>query len=409
MKLIEKFVACGGLVIIAIPVVVYILGRNVWVNGVLYNSVESAEEGVLNSYEPLFVQDDLNEYVTYSVDMFELKGRGMFKRFTDWLQSVNYDVELARTVDVTGIREHLNRKNENGVVSEDAYIAQNDETYYIVPEVVGTIIDVNRLIDDIGSSTLDVNDYKIKPSVISADLEETCNSLINYVNWSVAYDNGSVIKASKDSVTYSKDEGIILNYDFLNEMTDSIADEYDTVGSPRTFTTNSGEIIEVKGGTWGSIVNKEDELNFLKSSFETCTSVRNRRPTFEYEREAFGDTYIEVSIEDQHMWLYKNGVLVSDSNVVTGTKSRHDTPTGAYFISERKKGKYLTGDTYRTWVDRWMRITNQGHGLHDASWRGRFGGNIYEYDGSHGCINLPHKYACELYERVYWGMPVVIY
>ena len=49
---------------------------------------------------------------------------------------------------------------------------------------------------------------------------------------------------------------------------------------------------------------------------------------------------------------------------------------------------------------RWMRLTNSGIGLHDATWRGRFGGAIYERDGSHGCINLPKTFAYELYDFV---------
>ena len=46
-------------------------------------------------------------------------------------------------------------------------------------------------------------------------------------------------------------------------------------------------------------------------------------------------------------------------------------------------------------------------GFHDASWRSKFGGTIYQYSGSHGCINLPVDKAKLLYEKVYKGMPVL--
>ena len=98
-----------------------------------------------------------------------------------------------------------------------------------------------------------------------------------------------------------------------------------------------------------------------------------------------------------------------ESDCVTGTKGRNDTPHGVYFITQYMDGKYLTGATYRTWVNRWMRITDRGHGLHDATWRSSFGGNIYTYDGSHGCINLPKQFAYDLFDTVGSGTCVVIY
>ena len=48
-------------------------------------------------------------------------------------------------------------------------------------------------------------------------------------------------------------------------------------------------------------------------------------------------------------------------------------------------------------------------GLHDASWRSSFGGSIYVYNGSHGCVNLPSSAAAELYEIIDVGCPVLIH
>ena len=52
---------------------------------------------------------------------------------------------------------------------------------------------------------------------------------------------------------------------------------------------------------------------------------------------------------------------------------------------------------------------NGGIGLHDAPWRGSFGGQIYKTNGSHGCINLPYDAAKLIYETVSKGYPVVCY
>ena len=50
---------------------------------------------------------------------------------------------------------------------------------------------------------------------------------------------------------------------------------------------------------------------------------------------------------------------------------------------------------------------NGGIGLHDASWRSSFGGKIYIYSGSHGCINLPGKKAAKIYEMINKETPIV--
>lgn len=48
-------------------------------------------------------------------------------------------------------------------------------------------------------------------------------------------------------------------------------------------------------------------------------------------------------------------------------------------------------------------------GIHDATWRTEFGGNMYQWDGSHGCINVPYDKAAAIYANIEVGMPVVVY
>ena len=47
--------------------------------------------------------------------------------------------------------------------------------------------------------------------------------------------------------------------------------------------------------------------------------------------------------------------------------------------------------------------------FHDASWRSSFGGTIYQYNGSHGCVNLPADKAKELYHTIKVGDVVVVH
>ena len=186
--------------------------------------------------------------------------------------------------------------------------------------------------------------------------------------------------------------------------------DYNTVGKERDFITHDGQNITVSGGTWGNSPNIEEEITFLKEKFNKGESLTDREPEYNYQYDEFPNTYIEISIEQQHLWVYQDSQLIMETDIVTGDATKHrDTHTGCYFISEHINGKYLIGENYKTWVNKWMRLTNQGVGLHDAKWQPRFGGNRYKGHGSHGCINLPPKFASDLFDTVSVGWLVVIY
>ena len=123
------------------------------------------------------------------------------------------------------------------------------------------------------------------------------------------------------------------------------------------------------------------------------------------------NTYIDVDIDNQTMTYYENGQVCLQCPVVTGNPNRgNGTPRGTYTIQSHIAGKTLVGPTWNVWVDRWMQFTpNPCHiGLHDATWRSSFGGDIYLTNGSHGCVNLPHDTAVALFDRVNVGTTVVV-
>ena len=114
------------------------------------------------------------------------------------------------------------------------------------------------------------------------------------------------------------------------------------------------------------------------------------------------------------MYVYQDGYIVLESDFVSGDiKSGCMTPEGVFDIRNKKtetvlRGSMDNGSSWETPVHYWMPF-NGGIGLHDATWRKRFGGNIYLTNGSHGCINLPYQNAETLFEMVYVGMPVICY
>ena len=131
-----------------------------------------------------------------------------------------------------------------------------------------------------------------------------------------------------------------------------------------------------------------------------------------YGAEWIGDetgTFIEISIDQQHMWFYENGNLIVDTPVVTGNDDGDcDTPTGSYAIQSREEQTTLVGEDYESYVDYWLGF-NGGIGIHDASWRDDFGGDIYQGNGSHGCVNTPFDKVKTIYEHVEVGTPVYVY
>ena len=72
------------------------------------------------------------------------------------------------------------------------------------------------------------------------------------------------------------------------------------------------------------------------------------------------------------------------------------------------RGLNNDGTKYESRVSYWMPF-NGNVGMHDAPWRGSFGGSIYRGGGSHGCVNMPPLSARTLFLKVKRGCPVVVH
>ena len=125
----------------------------------------------------------------------------------------------------------------------------------------------------------------------------------------------------------------------------------------------------------------------------------------------YGLDYIDVNIENQHVILFENARKVMESDCVSGLPTaERRTHKGVFKIDYKQRNRILRGSQrlYASFVNYWMPFDG-GIGLHDATWRGSFGGNIYKYSGSHGCVNLPLSFAKKLYARVYAGETVWVH
>ena len=218
-------------------------------------------------------------------------------------------------------------------------------------------------------------------------------------SWSCSYENGAVISLDNadDVVTPEMVEAALTDY----------TSDYD-------FVTSNGRLVNVGTGTLGikPEVDYELEAAQLNAFKVSGVNLESRVPSM--KDETLGKTYVEVSLDEQYMWVYKDGVKAFETPVTTGDiLENRGTPRGAYYVYFTDTNRWLRGSYEGAWfVECWMRITQDGIGLHDASWRNPedFGGDNYKTgNGSHGCINIPTEYAHALFDMCYHGLPVVIY
>lgn len=206
-----------------------------------------------------------------------------------------------------------------------------------------------------------------------------------------------------------------LSKDACQAYVTQLADTYETQGKPRSFTTAEGSTITLYQGNFGWKMDTEQTTDRLLSAVQSSNSSRAFAPIWTHEGASFdsyndiGDSYVEIDLTNQKVWLFKDGKQLLETDCVTGTYGTdRQTPGGVYSIYYRQSPAVLRGADYTSPVDYWMAF-NGNIGLHDASWRSSFGDDIYLTNGSHGCVNLPTDAAKTIYEETSYGYPVVCY
>lgn len=339
-------------------------------------------------------------------------------------------IEPAVSIDNEKLNECLIAANGKNM-PKNAYIAFNkdDNLFHIEPETEGDILeteDATKIISDAiikNDFTVDISNAYVKAGITkdNEELIKKLEELNKNTNFTITYTIGDEeIKIDKsifydwyekdeNGVPYLNDDKYAINEENLRTFVGKIANKYDN--KIINFKTHDNKDIEIEKGSLINELNVEKEVQQLTTDINNQKDVK-REPIWKTKglvNKKIDDTYIEVSIDKQHLWYYKDGEIVLESNVVTGKQGTNDTDKGAWYVIEKTKGTYLTGASWKTWVDYWMPFNNSGEGLHDASWRNKFGSNIYINDGSHGCVNLPSEFAKELYENINVNIPVIIY
>ena len=203
----------------------------------------------------------------------------------------------------------------------------------------------------------------------------------------------------------------LINSEVVETYVTELSEKYSVAGKSGAFKTTGGSTVDITVSYNGNYVDNgdltDDIINCLK---EGTSGTRNAPYQASGIRDMpYGGTYVEVNLSAQKLWFYKNGKLIVSSSLVSGKVAENMcTPTGVYSLYNKKVDTYLVGEDYKTFVNYWMPF-HGGYGLHDATWRSSFGGDIYLYNGSHGCVNLPLGTASKIYNNISVGTKVILY
>jgi hypothetical protein len=120
--------------------------------------------------------------------------------------------------------------------------------------------------------------------------------------------------------------------------------------------------------------------------------------TWHPDRQPEGPVAIIVSIPQQRVHVYRNGVRIAVSTCSTG-KPGHSTPTGVFTVLQ-KDADHRSSTYNNAPMPNMNRLTWSGIALH--------AGNLPGYPASHGCVRLPLEFSAKLFGITHIGTPVII-
>ncbi len=353
--------------------------------------------------------------------------------FVDIFCEDSYHVDYKTTYDVEAMRTYLSNisymKTYNMEPSVDARVRMENGTAVVIPDATGTELKAENVYSAVFSALdacevsvdLSASDCYI-PAKITMDSEVIAKGLANaeaFLSIKAEYDfKGYKVEIPKEDLStlaYINEQGnVVVSRTNVEYYAKKLAEDYSTSYTDRSFRTHDGKSITVYGGYYGWQLDPETEAQELYDLLCAGESFTKEpacfRKGYAYcEENDIGDTYVEVDLSDQHVYVYIDGEMEFDTPCVSGNSSAgRGTPGGLFGITYKAMNVTLKGEDYESPVTYWMPF-NGGIGLHDATWRSSFGGSIYYYNGSHGCINLPYSAAGQIYSMVEPGMPVICY
>ena len=282
-----------------------------------------------------------------------------------------FDAEML----LDAVRALPEMQDENMTEPADAYMDYVDNKFVVVPESDGTELDKKTVlravleaadkyepeVDVTAISGVYAAPAKTKASV-GKELQEEADALNEFTTAGITYTlpsgeektlDGTITKnwLSKDDYgNYYRDQYVWGEQ--IRSYVQSVADMVDTVGITRTFdATDIGEV-EILGGNYGYQIDVEAEIMQLTDELYNGT-VTTREPVYVSRETAsggnhgLGDDYVEVDCSRQHMWIYIDGEVALETDVVTGMMTdTRATPQGVCLVYNKALDYTLIGQGY---------------------------------------------------------------
>ncbi len=143
--------------------------------------------------------------------------------------------------------------------------------------------------------------------------------------------------------------------DLVHALADRLADEYASEGVYAKFlhAAETRELIYYRVGDDGWLLDRQalgDQVLRALETGEETTVVPDYDYTWYwksyYPYYRVGDTFVEISLDNQYLWYFVDGELLVETPVVTGDLAkRDDTRKGCFRIYYKDADTYLQGTT----------------------------------------------------------------
>lgn len=319
---------------------------------------------------------------------------------------------------------------EDRTDSQNATVVREEGRFIIRPEVQGTEVDQDALKQAIlkamegNVAKIKVEDHYVQPTLTQEDpdLQDTVAKLSELSETVVTYRFSGIEETVPQELiaswlTVDKDGNPDVDLKAAQGYLKTLNEKHSTHQKERTFETTSRGTMTVPAGTYGWSIATETEAENLREYLLAGEDV-TVQPTINgsgYHEDGtdIGSSYIEVDIENQMMYLYKNGEKKLETNIVSGHPETA-SPVGVFYAWNKVEDTFLIGYNprreadYETPVNYWVPIDWEGIGIHDADWQTSFASKEYLTNGSNGCINTPPGVMDDFFAEIEIGMPVII-
>ena len=337
------------------------------------------------------------------------------------------------TTDYLNIRKESNTNSDiietvspgtklKGVYNDGEWyqINYNGKTAYVKSEYVYEV-NYNDLLSEEDLEIKKINYVEATTDVNIRKESNTDSEILNTLNKGQKLETTRLLDNGWYEVIYNGEKAFIIK-EYVKEITEEkISNPFNKIvmfnGESNIYSKDNKIIDTVPKYETAFVYGKKDDKYIATVNNKIC--YINIEDVIDTDKKI-----VIVDISDQTAKLYNGNKVIVDTPVVTGKNS---TPTdiGYFDIDWKERNCYLRGPGYSSYVNYWMPY-NGDEGLHDAEyhtdydengnaimnhgWRdySEFGGNTYENNGSHGCVNLPNESAKKIYNNVEVGTKVLV-